>query len=254
MTATCDLTLTMEDGFVANPRNMRLFRAIDETGSITKAASEAGLSYKTAWDLIDAINSSAPSPLVVRAQGKCKNSGSHLSPRAKDILRQYELISKAQNIYVSKVIKRGLKELNLGAIDLKLSARNQLYVEITDIKEGAVDSKIVGSLPSGDALEATVTIASQRRMGLEKGLKVWYIFKAPKVVLLASGAVASCNYLKARVLDIKIGSVNAKVICELKGGEHITSIIANESMRGLRLSVGAEVSLLINPSDILIGA
>lgn len=46
-----------------------LLERIDECGSITQAAKRMGMSYKTAWDAVEAMNNLADRPLVVRATG-----------------------------------------------------------------------------------------------------------------------------------------------------------------------------------------
>ena len=46
-----------------------LLAQIDATGSITAAARAVGMSYKGAWDAIDAMNNLAGEPLVLRAAG-----------------------------------------------------------------------------------------------------------------------------------------------------------------------------------------
>jgi molybdenum-dependent DNA-binding transcriptional regulator ModE len=52
--------------FVGGDR-IGLLEAIDRFGSITRAAREVGVSYKTAWDAVDAMNNAAERPLVERA-------------------------------------------------------------------------------------------------------------------------------------------------------------------------------------------
>ncbi len=54
--------------FLASDR-ITLLEKIREFGSITKAAKAVGISYKTAWEIIDTINNLADKPLVVRMTG-----------------------------------------------------------------------------------------------------------------------------------------------------------------------------------------
>ena len=58
-----------KDGAAAGHGRIALLRAIDAHGSISAAAREMGMSYKAAWDAIDAINNLAGTPLVVRETG-----------------------------------------------------------------------------------------------------------------------------------------------------------------------------------------
>ena len=46
-----------------------MLEKIDELGSITKAAKAVGVSYKTAWEMVNQINNLAAVPLVDRATG-----------------------------------------------------------------------------------------------------------------------------------------------------------------------------------------
>ncbi|MBU2238251.1 MAG: LysR family transcriptional regulator, partial [Gammaproteobacteria bacterium] len=58
---------------------IELLAAIDECGSISKAAKQVGISYKTAWDRIDAMNNMSAQPLVVRSTGGAHGGGTLLT-------------------------------------------------------------------------------------------------------------------------------------------------------------------------------
>ncbi|HLN90349.1 MAG TPA: LysR family transcriptional regulator, partial [Patescibacteria group bacterium] len=55
-----------DEAFLGEGR-IGLLEAIDRCGSISRAAREVGISYKTAWDAVDAMNNAAEKPLVRRA-------------------------------------------------------------------------------------------------------------------------------------------------------------------------------------------
>jgi molybdate transport system regulatory protein len=63
--------------FLASDR-IALLEKIRELGSITKAAKAVGISYKTAWEIMDAINNLADKLLVVRTTGAEEAAG-HIS-------------------------------------------------------------------------------------------------------------------------------------------------------------------------------
>ena len=54
---------------LAGQGRIELLQQIADTGSISKAAKAAGMSYKTAWDAVDAMNKATGSPLVERSVG-----------------------------------------------------------------------------------------------------------------------------------------------------------------------------------------
>ncbi|ORF51260.1 molybdenum-dependent transcriptional regulator, partial [Gilliamella apicola] len=46
------LTLNLKQELFIDPRRIALLKAIEQTGSLSQAAKQIGLSYKTAWDAI----------------------------------------------------------------------------------------------------------------------------------------------------------------------------------------------------------
>src|SRR5450830_1124601 len=58
---------------------IRLLEAIDRHGSISQAAKAVPLSYKAAWDAIDAMNNLADQPLVIRSTGGKNDGGTQLT-------------------------------------------------------------------------------------------------------------------------------------------------------------------------------
>ena len=71
------LEVDTEFGSFLGDTRIRLLEAIDKHGSISQAAKAVPLSYKAAWDAIDAMNNLADQPLVVRSTGG-KNGGGTL--------------------------------------------------------------------------------------------------------------------------------------------------------------------------------
>jgi molybdate transport system regulatory protein len=74
--------------FLGNGR-YRLLQAIESKGSINAAAREMGISYRRAWAQLEAMEMSAPFPLVIRTVGGRSGGSSRLTPETKQLLRQY---------------------------------------------------------------------------------------------------------------------------------------------------------------------
>jgi len=68
------LQVDTEFGTFLGDTRIRLLEAIGTHGSISQAAKAVPLSYKAAWDAIDAMNNLADHPLVIRSTGG-KNGG-----------------------------------------------------------------------------------------------------------------------------------------------------------------------------------
>lgn len=71
-----------------------LLKAIENTGSLTKAAKSLGMSYKKAWSLIDAVNKRAEKPVTTSSIGGKGGGGAELTPYGKSLVNVYETINE----------------------------------------------------------------------------------------------------------------------------------------------------------------
>ncbi len=83
--------LEFEGEQIMGPGLYRLFKKIEETESLSKAAKECGYSYKYAWSKIKKVEDRCGKPLVNSAKGGLGGGGSmKLTEFALDILKLYE--------------------------------------------------------------------------------------------------------------------------------------------------------------------
>lgn len=86
------------------PGKAALLRLIAETHSISEAARQMKMSYKRAWQLIEAMNVCFREPLVESMTGGSKGGSSQLSRVGKRVLALY-------NSIYAKSLKTGAREL-----------------------------------------------------------------------------------------------------------------------------------------------
>lgn len=93
---------------------IELLERIAKTGSIAKAARAMGMSYKAAWDAVDAMNNLADEPLLERVSGGRGGGGSLLTERGKEFLKVFRTIEKKHREFldelcgdISSFLKRG---------------------------------------------------------------------------------------------------------------------------------------------------
>jgi len=86
------LKLTFADDLALGPGKVRLLELIHETGSISAAGRAMGMSYRRAWLLVDDLNRSFKSPLVVTQLGGSGGGGAELTPLGADVARRYRAI------------------------------------------------------------------------------------------------------------------------------------------------------------------
>lgn len=86
------LRVDLAPGVSLGPGKIELLRGIDETGSISAAGRRIGMSYKRAWQLVDALNRHFISPLVSASRGGAHGGGASLTPLGHAILAAYQAL------------------------------------------------------------------------------------------------------------------------------------------------------------------
>ena len=76
---TGSIWLDKSEGRFLSQKRVELLRQIAVTGSITHAARAVKLSYKAAWDAVNAMNNMAEQPLVASATGGKHGGGSRIT-------------------------------------------------------------------------------------------------------------------------------------------------------------------------------
>lgn len=82
---------------------VELLQHIDDTGSIAKAARLMKMSYKSAWDKVDAMNRNAGCLLVECASGGKEGGGSKLTPDARRLISAYRKIEAEHEAFLARL-------------------------------------------------------------------------------------------------------------------------------------------------------
>ena len=73
---------------------VQLLRAIDQTGSLSKAAKSLNISYKKAWHLMNAVNQTTKKAVVVNTIGGKGGGGTELTPYGKSLISVFDDMNK----------------------------------------------------------------------------------------------------------------------------------------------------------------
>lgn len=76
------------------PGKADLLEAIRETGSISRAARQLGMSYKRAWTLADTMNRCFKMPLIGTATGGGGGGGASLTAFGEGVLSHFRSMEK----------------------------------------------------------------------------------------------------------------------------------------------------------------
>jgi molybdate transport system regulatory protein len=90
--------LTLDGKNFLGRGRIELLQRIRETGSISKAAKAMKMSYKAAWDAVDAMNSAWQSPLVDSGP-----AGSRLTEDAERLIAAYQKADARHAAFMAKL-------------------------------------------------------------------------------------------------------------------------------------------------------
>jgi len=259
VTISSNLTLEILDKPFLLEKRIELLFAIQQTGSISKAAKAVPMSYKAAWDAVDAMNNLSHTPIVSRETGGLGGGGTKLTPYGENLLRTYKVLKIEQKKFLETL--KNMTDIDtgtlktIGKLAMQISARNQIQGIVEQVDKGGVNSLVYVKLKSGYTLISVITNSAVESLGLKIGDEVTAIFKSSSVLITTDIAlnISARNKFHGIVDAINVGEVNAEVIVNIGGSDKIASIITADSIQSLKLELGTEVSAVIKSSDVMIG-
>lgn len=219
--------MTIEDGFepllsdgetTVTERDVRMLRAIDRYGSMSRAADELGRSYPHLQRRVVELES-AFGDLTTRNRGGRGGGGTELTAGARDIVRRFERLRSelggvtavAESVVPGTVVDRngelatvetaaGLLTVRAPAnadrveiairadavvlvdsdspSEIRTSLRNQLTGTVSTIDYRETTATVTVDVGSGVHLDAVVTTESVERLALETGTSIVAAFKS----------------------------------------------------------------------------
>ena len=92
------LRILRDDDIAIGPGKVALLEAIAETGSISAAARQLGMSYRRAWLLVDEMNHAFTAPPVQTAAGGARGGGTALTPVGTALVRHYRAVESTARV------------------------------------------------------------------------------------------------------------------------------------------------------------
>ncbi|MDX1808983.1 MAG: TOBE domain-containing protein [Sulfurospirillaceae bacterium] len=253
-----NLTLGESDQPLFIEKRINLLKAIQDEGSILKAAKMVPMSYKSAWEAIDSMNNLAPFPIVEKETGGAGGGGTKLTNYGKTLLQNYEILKKEQEkflLYLSTLADFDTKNIQtIKRISMQISARNQIRGIVDKIVTSDVNANVIVVPKSGHELFANITSSSIESLCIKEGDEVVAIFKSSSVLIStdANISISARNRIEGTISKIIQNNTNSEVVIDI-GGDSITSVITSGSVKRLGLKVGSSITALIKSSDIIIG-
>ncbi len=253
MNISSSLTLELFNQPFLLEKRIELLTAIGKTGSISKAAKEVPMSYKTAWEAVESMNNLAHKPVVTKATGGAGGGGTVLTEYGENLLKSYRQLQSEHQKFLMR-----LQELtnidtgtlaDIGRLGVQISARNQMKGVIQSIKKKRVNSEVLLELKSGNELLSIITNSAVESLNLKEGDEVMAIFKSTSVEITTQQQ-AEQNAFKGVIKYLEKGERNVEVILDL--GEEET-IVAVMPLEHFSLNIGESAVALVNAKDVMIG-
>lgn len=246
------------EAFLGHGR-IALLKQIEQSGSISAAAREMGMSYKAAWLAVDSMNNLADKPLVEREAGGRHGGGTRLTDEGRLMLEVFGRVEEEYRHFLGR-LSDGISDFArfsqlMRRFSMKSSARNQFLGTVTKVVKGAVNGEVVLDLGDGMQMVAIITNESIEDLHLKKGREAYALIKASSPILVPEneGARTSArNRLCGEVISCIEGAVNGEIGLELPGGKRLTAIITNDSIKNLGLKEGVRACALIKASNVII--
>jgi len=237
---------------------IELLRQVGETGSISAAAKACGLSYKGAWDAVQAMNNLSARPLVRAQTGGRQGGTAEVTAAGRALIDAYARAGSVLEAFAGQLqaaLDGGDIDPLFRSLAMKTSARNAYAGTVAFVRDGAVNAEVGLSLGQGLTLVATVTRESVEALDLKPGRPATALIKSSFVILAAGHdplPVSTRNRLTGVVSAVTPGAVNDEVVLDLGGGKTVTAVITAESRRELKLEVGQPAQALIKASHIIL--
>lgn len=263
------LELQTERGPVLGDVRIRLLEAIAETGSISKAAPLVPLSYKGAWDAVDAMNNLAEQPLVARSTGGRQGGGTTLTAHGLKMVALYRAMEAESQAALDRVMGQwatlGQDEAHdvrafqhlLRGMAMRTSARNQFVCTVERIEAGPVDVALALRLDAAHALSVVITQASAERLDVQLGATLMVLVKASAVSLSRRAPAAAArspvrNGLWGEVVRCIDGGEHSEVTLDLGSGRTVTAVLPTATVDKLAPQTGERLCAHFLPSAAIV--
>ena len=258
MEISSKLTLEMLGKPFLLEKRIELLHAIEEHGSISKAAKAVPMSYKSAWEAVDTMNALSPEPIVCRETGGKDGGGTTITEYGKKLLENYALLKEEHNRFLERLSE--LTDIQSGSFNtierlaMQISARNQIQGEVISVESQNVNAKIHLKLKSGQELVSVITREAVENLQIEIKQSVTAIFKSNTVFLSRiEDANHEENRLEGRVTKIDKDAENAKVVVDIGNHDTIVSVQPHNVTEKLGLEIGSFVVVCIKANDVMLG-
>nr|WP_319513431.1 TOBE domain-containing protein [uncultured Cohaesibacter sp.] len=251
-------------GHRASAERFALLSEIDREGSISAAAKKLNISYKAAWDAVNALNNLFSTPLVNAKPGGKRGGGAILTDEGRRALEAHSHLTDRLNAFLAEIEQDicgnpGSSPVTtplLWSFAMRTSARNVFHGIVEGVIPGAVNSEISLRVSEQSVLTTVITNKSAENLGLRVGGEAFALIKASTPVLMADteGARLSArNQIRGTVTSVEPGAVNSEIQLDIGNSKTLAVVVTRQSAESLAIKPGDKMRAIIKASQIILG-
>jgi molybdate transport system regulatory protein len=242
------------------PSRIDLLEAIAAHGSITRGAKAIGLSYKAAWDAVEAMNNQASSALVTRSAGGSKGGGTTLTEYGQQVIALVRNLEREQASILAALddpqsALAAYTRLNR-QLSLRTSARNQWVGRVVGVLHGTVRTQVQLAVGPGVLLRADISSRSAERLFIQVGMDICALVKATAVAVVPGHEVKqapkSDNRILASVEQVRRDEEHMEITATMPGERTVTAVARLPKDRSERLERGMPLTVRFAPDQVLL--
>jgi len=174
---SCKIWLEYEGESLLGKGGAAILQAIEEEGSISKAAEKLGMSYRYVWNYLSKMERTSQEPVVQRQKGgRGGGGGAKLTKLGENLLREYRRVEG----YMSEVLG---DEEHWEAVGLKISARNRLSGIVKEVEKEKVTAKVKIEIDTPVVVTALISREAVEELDIKTGDRVEAVIKATEVMI-----------------------------------------------------------------------
>jgi len=236
-----------------------LLRAIDNCGSINQAAKQLGLSYKSAWTLVERANNKSPKTLITSETGGVKGGGTSLTSSGQILLNMFTKLEERHKQFLLQ-LNRDVEAdpevlMLLKPLTIKISADNQLFGVVTELKTGPVNTEVFLKLKGGEKVCSSLSHAEAKSLPLALGSEVLVLINWNEISLVTGPErffFSARNQLSGIIGRVHLADVDAEIVIYLHGGDSFTTLITRQSAQHMGLKTGMQCRALLKSNAIML--
>lgn len=251
------LTVARGAGARVSLERAALIETIDELGSISAAARVLGLSFRGAWDAVQALNNLFETPLIEASPGGRSGGQAVITPRGRAVALGFRRVRTELDAALAKLdigLADGSAHDLFWSLGMRTSARNALRGQISAILPGSVNAEIVLDLSPTVRIVAILTSRSVDDLALKVGDPAIALIQSSAVLLAVGDAVRTSarNHLEGVISSREDGVVNSEILVDIGDGKTLTATVTLESARSMDLKPGNPVTALVKAPHVIL--